>query len=311
MKIFILGAGAIGSLLGARLSKENEVELYSTNEKHMRAIRENGLKIEELDGSITTYKLKTYTNIDEIEINPDLVLVTLKTYKTKDGLLTLVPRLNSRPIFLTLQNGIGNIERITELVPREQVIAGITAQGATLVTKGYIRHGGNGPTYIGEINGPITPRIKDIVEVFNKCGLNTYQTDDTEKLIWKKLLINIGINAITAIARVKNGYIATSKYAREISEIAVKEAIEVANTMGIEFDKHIFNEVIEVAKKTSRNISSMHQDILNKKITEIDSINGAIVNLGKELGIPTPVNLTLTNLIKLIEEKHKEEETNE
>ena len=130
-------------------------------------------------------------------------------------------------------------------------------------------------------------------------------------MIWKKLLINIGINAITAIARVKNGYIATSKYAREISEIAVKEAIEVANTMGIEFDKHIFNEVIEVAKKTSRNISSMHQDILNKKITEIDSINGAIVNLGKELGIPTPVNLTLTNLIKLIEEKHKEEETNE
>ncbi len=307
MKIFILGAGALGSLLGARLSKTNEVLLYSTNKKHIRNIQKNGLKIEELDGKIDIFKLDAVFHKDQIDFDPDLVLITLKTYSLEKGLKDIYNKFSPDTLYLTLQNGIGNIEKICSFISKSYVIAGTTGQGATLIQPGFIKHGGNGITYIGEISGEITERINKIVENFNACDLETYVTDNIKNHIWKKLLINIGINAITAIAKVKNGYIASSKWAREISQDAVLEALKVARAMGIDIDNDIFELVVDIAKKTQKNISSMHQDIINKKQTEIDSINGAIVEYGKKFDINTPVNKVLTNLIKLIEEKQKEE----
>ncbi|GAB6887205.1 2-dehydropantoate 2-reductase [Desulfothermus okinawensis JCM 13304] len=307
MKIFVLGSGALGTLLGARLSKKNEVILYSTNKNHMQEIRDNGLKIEELDGTVNTYDLKVVLDSEKINFAPDLVLVTLKTYSTYNGVKNIKDRLKGNPIYLTLQNGIGNVETLIELINRDRIIAGITAQGATFVKPGYIRHGGDGVTYIGEIDKDVTKRINDIVGIFNECRLKCFATNETTKLIWQKLLINIGINAITAIARARNGYIERSVHAREISKSAVSEAILIAKKLGLEFEENIFDVVLDVAKKTEKNISSMHQDILNKKKTEIDAINGAIVKYGEEFGIPTPVNKTLTGLIKLIEQKNLEE----
>lgn len=307
MKIFILGSGALGSLIGARLSKLNEVMLYSINKNHIEKINKHGLKIEELDGRVSTFKLNAVSNKDIIDFSPDLVIITLKTYSLEQGLLDVYKKFSSNCVYLTLQNGIGNIEKICSIVSESQVIAGVTGQGATLVQDGFIRHGGNGITYIGEISGEITERAKNITDNFNACGLETYSTDNIQSYIWKKLLVNIGINAITAIARVKNGYIAHSKWANEISRLAVSEAAEVAKQMGIDVDHDIFKLVIDIAQKTQNNISSMHQDIINKKPTEIDSINGAIVEYGEKLNIDTPVNKVLTNLIKLIEEKQKGE----
>jgi len=308
MKIFILGAGALGSLLGARLSKKNEVLLYSTNQKHMQEIKDNGLKIEELNNEIQTYNLRVLLDPEKLNFSPDLVLVTLKTYATYRGVKYIKNKLKGDPLYLTLQNGIGNVELLCSLLSKDRVIAGITAQGATFVRPGYIRHGGNGVTYIGEIEGDPTERIHKIVENFNQCGIKCSETNETKKLIWQKLLINIGINAITAIARVKNGYISRSEYAREIAKLAVEEAILVAKKMGLDFKKDIFDEVIDVAQKTEKNISSMHQDVANKKPTEIDAINGAIVKYGEKFHIPTPTNKTLTCLIKLIEQKYMEEQ---
>ncbi len=302
MKIFVLGAGAIGSLLGARLSKKNDVLLYSLDTKHMEQIKHHGLNIEELDGKVTNYKLDVITDINELKFYPDLVLITLKSYTTQKGVLAVRNILGKDAIYLTLQNGIGNVETLLNIIDRHRIIAGITAQGATLVKEGYVRHGGNGPTYIGEVEGEATERIYDIVKNFNDCGLQCFATDETEKLIWKKLIINIGINAITAIVRVKNGCVAESKWAKDISKMAVIEAVKIAKAKGIEFPHNIFDEVIEVAKRTSKNISSMHQDILNHNPTEIDAINGAIVRYGEKYNIDVPVNKTLTNLIKLIEE---------
>lgn len=308
MKIFVLGSGALGSLIGARLSKKNEVLLYSTNKKHIDEINKNGLNIEELDGSYTTYRIKGIYNREQISFTPDLVLITLKTYSLTQGLLDVYERFPPNTVYLTLQNGIGNIETICKYVKKSQVIAGSTGQGATFVKPGHIRHGGNGVTYIGEISGNSSDRIKYTVKIFNECGLEAYVTDNIHEYIWKKLMVNIGINAITAIARVKNGFIVNSKWAREISYLAVKEAVAIAKLKGISIKDNIFDLVLDIAKKTKNNISSMHQDILNRKQTEIDSINGAIVEYGKQLKIDTPINKTLTNLIKLIEERQKEEQ---
>jgi 2-dehydropantoate 2-reductase len=312
MKIFILGAGAIGSLLGARLSIKNKVIFYSTDTQHIRTIQKKGLQIQELNGTISNYKIKAILDLDELVLKPDLVLICLKTYSTKEGILSLKEKIKGTPIFLTLQNGIGNIEKISQIIPLKQIIVGVTSQGATLTKPGYIIHGGIGPTYIGEIDGLSSNRAENIVNSFNQCGLETYLSNNIQKLIWKKLIINIGINAITAITKVKNMYIAESNWAKKLSKQAVKEAIEVAKAKNIHFkEEDIFDEVIKVAKKTGKNLSSMHQDILNKKNTEIDSINRAIVELGKKYKIKTPINKTLTYLIKIIEEKNRRDYKNE
>lgn len=302
MKILILGAGAMGSLLGARLSGTSaSVTLYSTNREHMEAIGRNGLQIEELDGTTRTYPLTTCSEIDRLPRNPDLVLVVVKTYATDAAVESVKGLCSPSTIFLTLQNGIGNWERIADITGKDAVLAGSTAQGATLLGPGRIRHGGNGPTYVGEPNGPPSERVDRIVALLREAGLVAESSDNVEKLIWEKLIINVGINAITGLTGIRNGVIAEMPEASELCTSAVEEAIIIARAKGFPIGMEMIERVIPVAGATGRNRSSMGQDVDKRKKTEIDSINGAIVRYGKQLGIPTPVNYTLTSLIRILE----------
>ncbi len=302
MKILILGAGAMGSLFGARLSGTSaSVTLYSTNREHMEAIGRNGLQIEELDGTTRTFPLTTCSEIDRLPRDPDLVLVVVKTYATDAAVESVKGLCSPSTIFLTLQNGIGNWERIAEITGKDAVLAGSTAQGATLLGPGRIRHGGNGPTYIGEPGGPPSERVHRIVALLREAGLVADPSDNVERLIWEKLIINVGINAITGLTGIRNGAIAEMLEASELCTSAVEEAIIIAGAKGFPIGMEMIERVISVAGATGRNRSSMGQDVDKKKKTEIDSINGAIVRYGKQLGIPTPVNYTLTSLIRILE----------
>ena len=214
------------------------------------------------------------------------------------------PLCSSSTVFLTLQNGIGNWERIAQITGREAVLAGSTAQGATLLGPGKIRHGGNGPTYIGEPAGPATQRVRQVVDLFREAGFVTEPTDSVEKLIWEKLIVNVGINAITGLTGIRNGVIAQLKEASDLCISAVEEALLVAGAKGFPMGREMVERVITVAAATARNRSSMGQDVDNTKRTEIDAINGAIVRFGKKARIPVPVNQTLTSLIKILESNY-------
>ncbi len=305
MNILILGAGAMGSLLGARLSKAGaSISLYSTNRAHMEEIRRNGLMIEELDGNVSNYPLATYSDLEKLPSNPDLVLVVVKTYATAEAVSRVLGICSPSTIFLTLQNGIGNWEKIAEIAGRERVLAGSTAQGSTLLGAGRIRHGGNGPTHIGEPGGPATDRVRRIVEIFRGAGFATEPSDNVEQLIWQKLIVNVGINAITGLTGIRNGFIAEMADASDLCSSAVEEAIIVAGACGHPIGLEMIERVISVARATARNRSSMGQDVDKRKRTEIDAINGAIVRFGKQVKIPTPVNQTLTSLVKILEENY-------
>ncbi len=310
MNILIVGAGALGGLIGARLSRTRaSVSLFSTDHGHMEAIRQRGLDIEELDGTVSNYRLSTYYEVDKLPPLPDLALVLVKTYATQDAVSLVHPICSPSTVFLTLQNGIGNWERIAEITGRQAVLAGSTAQGATLLGPGKIRHGGNGPTYIGEPGGPTSDRVRRIVEVFRESGLVTESTDDVERLIWEKLIINVGINAITGLTGIRNGFIAEMREAAELCRWAVEEAIAVARSKGFPIGEEMVQRVIGVARATARNRSSMGQDVDKKKRTEIDAINGAVVRFADEAGIATPVNRTLTSLLKVLEAQYMARET--
>jgi 2-dehydropantoate 2-reductase len=305
MNILILGAGAMGSLLGARLSKTGaSISLFSTNRAHMEAIGREGLLIEELDGTHSNYPLSTYCDPHRLPHNPDLVLVVVKTSATKTAVSSLFGRCTPSTLFLTLQNGIGNWEQIAEITGKEAVLAGSTAQGATLLGAGKIRHGGNGPTYIGETSGPASKRVDRIVALFREAGFVAEPNDNVGRLIWEKLIVNAGINAITGLTGIRNGVIAEMQEASELCSSAVEEAIIVARAKGFPIELEMIERVLGVARATARNRSSMGQDVDKRKRTEIDAINGAIVQFGKQVGIPTPVNQTLTSLIKILEKQN-------
>jgi len=203
---------------------------------------------------------------------------------------------------LTLQNGIGNIEIIAEAIGNEKVVAGVTNLGATLVDAGSVRHAGKGETAIGRMDGKMTVQMRSIRDIFNKAGLETKISRDIKGLIWSKLIINAGINALTAITRLNNGRLTEFEGTRRIMRGAVTEATRVAKRKRVKlsFDDPLA-KVEAIAEATGANISSMLQDILRKKRTEIDFINGVIVRQGQELGIPVPVNQILVDLVKTIE----------
>ncbi len=310
MNILVVGAGAMGSLIGARLSRTHaSVSLFNTNREHMEAIRHRGLDIEELDGTVSNYRVDSYYEVDKLPPLPDLVLVLVKTYATQDAVSLVQGICSPSTVFLTLQNGIGNWEQIAEITGRQAVLAGSTAQGSTLLAPGIIRHGGNGPTYIGEPGGPTSDRVRRVVEVFRESGLVTEPSDDVERLIWEKLIVNVGINAITGLTGIRNGSIAQNKEAAELCSTAVREALAVAGARGFSIGEEMVQRVILIARATGRNRSSMGQDIDKKKRTEIDSINGAVIRFAEEAGISTPVNRTLTLLIKVLEAQQMNRQT--
>jgi 2-dehydropantoate 2-reductase len=305
MNILIVGAGALGSLIGARLSKTRaSVSLFSTDREHMEAVRQSGLDIEELDDTIGNYRLSAFCEVDKLPAGPDLALILVKAYATREALALVRDICSASTVYLTLQNGIGNWERIAEITGKESVLAGSTAQGSTLLRPGLIRHGGNGATYIGEPDGRSSERVGRVVRLFQEAGLVTEPSVEIDRLIWEKLVINVGINAITGLTGIRNGLIAEMPEATELCKSAVEEALAVARSKGFQLGMEMVDRVIGVARATARNRSSMGQDVDKKKKTEIDAINGAVVRLGEEAGIPTPVNRTLTSLVKVLEAQY-------
>jgi 2-dehydropantoate 2-reductase len=301
MKIVIVGAGAMGSLFAGFLSKsKEEVWILEKNKERSQKINQNGIHIEGVSGSWQA-QIKATTEPKEIgEVN--LVIICVKSYHTKEAITQSKPLIGENSCVLTLQNGIGNIEIISEVIGQDKVVGGVTNQGATLLDVGQIRHAGRGETIIGRLDAKTPVEMRTLRDIFNKVGLETRISRDIKGLLWSKLIINAGINALTAITRLNNGKLVELEGTRKILREAVSEATKIAKRKRI---KLIYDDplakVEAVCEATSANISSMLQDVLKHKRTEIDFINGVVVRQGQELGILTPVNSVLADLVKTIE----------
>jgi 2-dehydropantoate 2-reductase len=301
MKIVVVGPGAMGCLIAGFLSKaKEEVWLLDKDKARAEKINSQGISIEGISGN---WQAKVCASADTREIkDADLVIICAKSYHTKEAITLARPLLAEHTKVLTLQNGLGNIEIIAEVAGNEKAIGGVTSLGATLLDVGRVRHAGKGETVIGRLDGKISVEMRYIREIFNRVGLPTRISRDIKGLLWSKLIINVGINALTAITRLKNGKLIEFEGTRRILREAVTEATRVAKRKRIRLDfDDPLAKVEAVCEATSGNVSSMLQDILRKRRTEIDFINGVIVRQAQELGIPAPVNSVLVDLIKTLE----------
>lgn len=306
MKIVIVGPGAIGCLFAAYLAKsKEEVWLLDKDKERAAKINEYGISVED-SGACWHSKPKTTANPKDIG-QADLILICVKSFHTKIAIEQISPLIGKETKILTLQNGIGNIEIISELAGDEKVMAGVTNEGATLIDIGKIRHAGRGETIIGSVDGKTPVQMRSIREIFNQVGLECKMSRDIKSLLWSKLIINVGINALSAITRLPNGKLIEHEGTKRILRDAVTEAARIAKRKRI---KLIFDDplakVEAVCEGTQNNYSSMLQDILRKKRTEIDFINGVIVRLACELGIDVPTNKFLLDIVKTIESSYVE-----
>ncbi|HLR34305.1 MAG TPA: 2-dehydropantoate 2-reductase [Tissierellales bacterium] len=306
MKIAIIGSGAMGSLYGGILAENgHDVYFIDVFKDHVDAINEKGLCIVKDNEERFIKNAKAVVDSSSIGV-VDLAIVFVKSTITDIAVEGNRSILGKNTIVLTLQNGLGNIEKINKVVDRSQIIVGTSANGASFIEPGKIRHSGHGGTVLGEISGEKTNRIKQIHETMDLEELGNVEiSDNVMSLIWEKLIVNCGINPLTALTSMKNGELLENKESEEILEEIVAEAIEVANKSNIKLSFDNADYCKEVCRGTSKNQSSMLSDVLNNRKTEIMNINGAIVRIGEELGVATPYNKVVTNLILLKEKTYK------
>lgn len=292
----------MGSLFGGMLAEAgNNVWLVDVWKEHVDAIRQRGLRIKAPSGERLIPKVKAVVSAQEAG-ESELVLVFVKSTVTEQAVRGAKPLFGQETLVLTLQNGLGNVERIASVIGSSMILAGVTAQGATVLGPGEIYHAGAGPTSIGEIAGPATPRVERVAKLLDEAGIKTQVSDNVMGLMWGKLLVNVGVNALTALTGLRNGELLDHPEAVELMELAVLEGYRVAQAKGIELPyEDPVAHTKEVARATAQNRSSMLQDVSNRRKTEIEMINGAIVREGQVLGIQTPVNRTLTNLVRVLE----------
>lgn len=281
--IQVMGAGALGSLLGALLQLSGKEVIFVARGKQLEALRKKliitGLLNAELE-----------VKASERPVDAEITFFTVKAYDTETA-GKMLGEINPG-IVCTLQNGIG-VEKILKRYV-ERVVRGVTSYGANLIDYGKVMYAGKGFVYL-----PKGKEAERVARVLIEAGMNVEIVENIDFFIWAKAIVNSVINPLTAICRVRNGSIIESEHIWQVAEKIAKEGQNLMEKLGYKFDA--ISEVRRVAEMTARNKSSMLQDVLRGKRTEIDYINGEIVKKCKELGLSCDFNEMIWKIVKGLE----------
>jgi 2-dehydropantoate 2-reductase len=294
MKILIVGTGALATLFAARLSAAGHpITMLGSWENGLRALQKNGARLIDTDSAEYTYPVKATDNPADCK-GARFALVLVKSWQTERVAVQLAECLAEDGLALTLQNGMGNRELLSGTLGLPRVALGITTTGATLLGPGLVRAGGE-----GVVSVEAHPRLGPLEAALTGAGFNVQVVNDTDALVWGKLVINAAINPLTALLRVPNGELLQRPAAHKMMSVLAQEAAAVATAQGIHLP---FEDAVtaaeDVARKTAANHSSMFQDIRRGAPTEIDAICGAITKTGEKVGVSTPVNRVCWHLTR-------------
>ncbi|GAA0300534.1 2-dehydropantoate 2-reductase [Halarchaeum salinum] len=296
MHVGVLGAGSMGSLFAGLLAAADvETTLLAHESAHVAAIRGRGLRIERVDGTRETVAVDAVVTDPADAPDCDAVLVLVKSHATADAAAEWRSALDDAHV-ATLQNGLGNAEALAERF--DSVLAGTTSHGALIEEPGLVRHAGAGDTRLGRWDGPTNGAVERLAATLTSAGIDTAVVADPRAAIWHKVLVNVGINAATALARVENGALTEREPGERLLRRAVAEAARVARAEGIDVGDPVA-ETLAVARRTASNVSSMHQDLEAGRETEVEALHGAVVDRAVEHDLPVPVNRTLADLVRL------------
>jgi 2-dehydropantoate 2-reductase len=303
-KIAIVGVGPVGGILAAHLASAGHyIVLCDIQKPHLDVIKERGLSITGFLEMIAKCERVAYS-ISELSNFPELNMIIIAT---KASILPrLIPEIAkiARPgmRFVSCQNGLDNEEYMAETFGRDNVLRIIVNFAGSQMGDGHITMSFfNPPNYIGAITAKSEPLAHQIAEMMSGAGLNTQFTQHVKKYEWEKVILNAALSATCALTRKPMKDMMDFEQTELLAEELMREGIEVAEADGVRFDEGFFEHGIQYLKKAGYHRTSMHQDILRELPTEIDWLNGRIVERGRALGLKTPHNFVITALIKGLE----------
>ena len=299
MRIAVLGAGSLGSVIGGALTRGGgDVTVVSRNPAYVEAVNERGLSLIE-DGETTIVWPRATSCVRDVG-TVDLLIVLVKSFDTRQALSDAAPLIGAATIVLTLQNGLGNEEVVAAAVGAARVVSGRTYVGGDAVAPGVVVAGIRGrATVIGELTASRTARIEAVADEFRRAGLVTEVSDDIHKVIWRKLLVNVATGALAGVTGLAYGPLYRLDGMREVAAMAVGEAVAVAAASGVDLEPVDPAEVWASARDglPASFRTSMLQSLDRGTPSEVEAINGSVVAAGKRLGVATPVNSTLVALV--------------
>lgn len=297
LKIGIIGAGAIGSLFGGLLQRAGaDVTLVHRNPRVVSTIRRTGVRIKERRKTVRVDVKASLAPADLTTV--DTVFFTVKAYDTRQAAEIHKNKIGRDTTILTLQNGLGNLETLHGTFKSNPIAAGSTTEAALALSPGLIVHTGTGETKVGVMEGRARANCIRVVRELNRAGISANYSDDMTTVIWEKAVLNSAINPVSAITGLRNGELLKVRPLRELMKKAIGEGALVAAAEGLKLEpSRVWVKAIRILKATSENRSSMLQDIMHKRRTEILELNGALANYGSRHSVPTPYNLALTSLV--------------
>lgn len=307
MIIAIIGAGAMGCRFGASfLEAGSEIWLYDVWREHIQKIQEEGLTIEDDTGEKRLLSFHAVHEIREVPV-ADIVIIFTKSMYTKAAVTEALPIIGSHTVLLTLQNGLGNIEDIREVTAGKPIIAGTTNYASDLLGPGHVELKGSGLTKMTALDKCVDERAEQLTVMLRKAGHHAEVSRDVMIEIWEKVAFNAALNTTTAITGLTVGGMGKLPVSRELLFDIASEIISVARSEGIAADECRVHKTIESvfdSKMSGDHKTSMLQDRILKRKTEIEAICGKVIELGKIHGVDVPRLECIYALIKTIENNY-------
>lgn len=289
MRVQVFGAGSLGTLVGALLSNAG-VDVHLVGRERVVGAFGDGVRVEGTEGFVARPSLSTEPR------GADITLVTVKSYDTHDAAEALAPKVGADDAVVSLQNGMGNEEILDEALDAT-VLGGTATYGANLrADEGVVEYAGEGSVIVGDYRGGASEEAQRVADALG--GLSAEPTDEMDAALWEKLAVNAAVNPVTALVGARNGVAA--EYAGDVMRATAREVGRVAAERGVSLDGPA-DRAVEVARATSGNVSSTLQDVRAGRRTEIDALNGYVVEVADEEGVSVPTNRTLASLVRSVE----------
>ena len=301
-KIVVVGAGAMGGLFGGLLAEGGlDVTLVDAWPEHIAAIRASGLRIVGVGGD-RAIRVAATTDAGEVK-SADIVLFQCKAFANEAAATSAKHLFGGSTVAITFQNGLGNEQTLGRILGERNVIGGLTAQAGLAEAPGVVRNFGDLPTYIGEMAGGLSDRVVAIAQAFTGHGLPVKPSAEIKREKWKKLLGNVALGAISAVTDLRSFEIMRIPELQEMVFRAVDEAAAVAKAEGVGLDVAEAREVLMRLVDTSgggtgASKSSMREDIIRRRPTEIDTIHGAVARLARQHKVAAPTIDAMVAVVK-------------
>ncbi len=300
MRIVVIGGGSVGLFLAARLQLHGTfVQLITRTAGQASVLREQGLQVHTLAGEVVETPIHALPFQDSLP-PADIYLITVKQPDIK-RILPSLDRLPRSARVIAFQNGMGHREALEEVLAQHQIFYAVNTEGTRRISTKKVEHTGQGILRIGPWDQlPVDdPIVQSFTELARSCGIPAVLVNATGSYIWRKVLANVCINPLTSLFEVSNGFLLTSPSLLATMRLLFEEAASVAACLGQQMKETDWQDILTICRNTSRNYSSMLQDVWAGKQTEIDAINGYIADKGMELGISTPMNETVRRIVHL------------